>query len=469
MSHVPFQEWLRYYSHPKGLEFVVCMISVMLKTTKNTRSPSTGSNRRANMVETGTLGGQAWHAMVENSNERLQYLFTSGELSDLDIFFPDDVDPIPIKAHRTILSMSSPVFLAMLTGLQADTKEVFLPKYSRQSFRKLLEHIYLDRMDFESVEEALKVYDLADEYQINSATKECVQYIVHNVKAETVPAVLGTSVALKESAVNTKCKEILDRDPDAVMLSETVSRLRKESLRSLLTDDTLAFSSEVVPFKGLIVWGRAQLNQQEKLSGNALREKIGDDLLKEVRFLSMSCDEFVDNVVDTNVLTHTECIHILRAIRGADPSTLPITTPLHPVRGRRGQRPKERLSCFHLSSNRNKTIIPPGLRFNLISWLSCESNICVHRLDAPSAGTIDIIKRGGEIVSSVASEGPEFVFAPPAALERDNDYNVEFTPKTQLYVSRINGSQRVGNITLSHETSFECALYFRESGSSGSE
>ncbi|XP_076050192.1 BTB/POZ domain-containing protein 6-like [Oratosquilla oratoria] len=246
--------------------------------------------------------------------------------------------------------MSSPVFLAMLNGPLATSKELTLPEDPRQFFRKLLGHMYLNRIDLESVEEALEVYKLAHKYRMGSAMKNCVQYIASNGKAETMPAVLETLALYEDAELKEKCKEILDRDPDAVMLPETVSRLSKESLRALLTDDTLAFSSEAVPFRGLIAWGKAQLGQQEEPSGSALREEIGDDLLREVRFLDMSCDEFVDNVIGSVVLTHTECIHILTAIRGADPSTLPRTTPLHPARGgRRGQPPKERLSRFHLS------------------------------------------------------------------------------------------------------------------------
>ncbi|XP_076051001.1 uncharacterized protein LOC143031266 [Oratosquilla oratoria] len=569
------------------------------------------------MVETGALGGQAWESMAD-SNERLQYLYTSSELSDLDIFFPGDEDPI--KAHRLVLSMSSPVFLAELKGPQAAGK-LTLSEDPRQSFRKLLGHMYQNRMELESVEEALEVYKLAHKYRVGSAKKNCVQYIIaSNVKAETMPAVLETSVLYENATLKKKCKEILERDPDAVMLPETVSRLSKEGLRLLLTDETLAFSSEVVPFRGLIAWGKAQLGQQEEEeepSGSAIREEIGDDLLREVRFLDMSYDEFVDDVIDTDVLTHnefihiqcaiqgadpskfpmtmplhpargrrrqrreedaalkkkckeilerdpdavmlsetvsclskeslralvtdetlaissevvpfrgliawgkaqlgqqvepsgsalreeigddllrevrfldmsfdeilenvvgtdvlthTECIHILTAIRGADPSTLPRTTPLHPARGGR----KGRLSRFHTPSNGPKLTLKPDERRALIGWLSSDRDICVHRLDAPGAGTVEIEVVEIEeaivdvVISSASSEGPEFVFAPPAALQRDELYSVLFTPKTEVVVNWAgNGIQSVGNVTLSRVTAgIECALYFCESGSSGCE
>ncbi|XP_076050298.1 uncharacterized protein LOC143030922 [Oratosquilla oratoria] len=571
------------------------------------------------MVETGSLGDQAWQSMPKSNKERLQHLYISSELSDLDIFFPEVEEPI--KAHRLVLSMNSPVFFAMLKGPLA-VDMLTLSEDPRQSFLKLLEHMYLERMDLESVEEALGMYALAHKYKMVSAIKYCAQYIASNVKEETMPAVLDTSVLYEDAALKKKCKEILDRDPDAVMMPETVShlsketlrdlltdetlafssevvpfrgliawgkahlgqqeepsgstlrakigddllkevrfldmtcdeilenvvgtdvlthtacmhiltairgadtstfpmtmplhparerrqppkedealkkkckeildrdpdaimmpktvsRLSKESLRSLLTDETLAFSSEVVPFRGLIAWGKAQLGQEEEPSGSALREEIGDDLLREVRFLDMSCDEFVDNVVGTDVLTHTECIHILTAIRGADPSTLPRTTPLHPARGgRKGQPPKGRLSRFHISPNGSKVTLMPHERYDLIPLFKSDRNICVHRLDVPGAGTLEIEDDAADdddgvevVISSASSEGREFVFAPPAALERGKIYNVVFTPKTKVVANVADwGRQRVGNITLSHgKWSSECTLYVCESESSGCE
>ncbi|XP_076050791.1 BTB/POZ domain-containing protein 2-like isoform X2 [Oratosquilla oratoria] len=241
----------------------------------------------------------------------------TGKHSDLDIIFPED--GVCIKAHRLILSMKSPVLDDMLMGPKAATGEpLTLTQDSHEVFRKLLDHTYLDRMDLGSVEEAVKVYALAHKYKMESAKKACVQ--------------------------------MLNRDPDAVMSPEMVSHLNQETLRDLLKSDDMGFSSEAVPFKGLIAWGRAQLGpEEEEPSGSAVREKIGD-LLKEVRFLNMSYDEFVKGVFDTNVLTHTECFHIQRAISGADLSTLPEDIPLCPSRGGRCPGLKKRGGTADLST-----------------------------------------------------------------------------------------------------------------------
>lgn len=195
----------------------------------------TGNNRR--VVKPRTSGGRSWQSRARNFNERMQYLYTTGELSDLDIFFQEDEDPV--KVHILILSTNSPVFLEMLKERPADGK-ITLPDDSRQVFQKLVDYMYLDRLGLKSVEEAVEVYALAYKYQMKPAMKECVQYIVSSMKKETMLAVLEMSA---NEGAGKKCKENLDHDPSAVKLSETVSQISKESLNCLLTDDTLASSS----------------------------------------------------------------------------------------------------------------------------------------------------------------------------------------------------------------------------------
>ncbi|XP_076052425.1 uncharacterized protein LOC143031932 isoform X2 [Oratosquilla oratoria] len=124
------------------------------------------------MADSGT--GKEWQFLMKNIKERLQYMYTSEEYSDLDIVFPK--------------------------------------------------------------------YELT------------FKYIISNMKEETLLAVLETSVVYEDKVLNNKCKEMLDLDPDTSLLSETVSYLSKESLKNLLMDRSLKFSSEIVPFKTFIAW-----------------------------------------------------------------------------------------------------------------------------------------------------------------------------------------------------------------------
>ncbi|XP_076050542.1 BTB/POZ domain-containing protein 6-like isoform X2 [Oratosquilla oratoria] len=381
------------------------------------------------MVEKGTLGGQPWQMVLRGNMECLEYLHTSGEYSDLDIIFPEGVC---IKAHRLILSMKSPVFGAMLMGPMATTgKQLNLPEDPHEVFQKLLDHTYLDRMDLESVEEALEVYTLAHKYLMEPARKTCLQ--------------------------------MLSRDPDAVMSSETVSHLSKEALRDLLKRDDICFSSEAVPFKALIAWGRAQLGPEEEPSGSAVRQKIGDDLLKEVRFLNMSCNEFVENVVATDVLTRMECFHIQRAIDGADLSILPEDTPLNPTR--RGRAPKLRkrmkFSRCALRLPGSWAHYTSSSEVVLVEGLSSDATIQLHHMYVGHGGTLNIMDDEGKAIRSATSEDDDFTFTRPAVLRKDKKYRVVFYPRGDvwLYRGHSGGRERFRNATLSFSRFHICEFY----------
>ncbi|XP_076050436.1 uncharacterized protein LOC143030999 isoform X1 [Oratosquilla oratoria] len=291
------------------------------------------------------------------------------------------------------------------------------------------------------------------------------------------------------------------------MSSETISHLSKETLRDLLKDDAMNFSSEVVPFKGLIAWGKAQLEHQ-KPSGSDLREKI-EDLLKEVRFLTMSYDEFIKNVIDTNVLSHTECIHIMRVISGADPSTIPEATPLNPSRVKRYAklRSMEDLSLCKLDLPGMGRCYTSPSNIDLIENLSCNKTIEVHYFKVCGGGTINIMDNRGEVVGSTTSKDGLFTFTKPAVLQKDKQYEVVFSLGTldDLYCGKhvarkptqvfftvgttntvFNHMQlsgftgyvpkqvlpnrksmiTVGNLTFSFLQSHQCEFYFWESTSS---
>ncbi|XP_076050799.1 uncharacterized protein LOC143031164 [Oratosquilla oratoria] len=271
---------------------------------------------------------------------------------------------------------------------------------------------------------------------------------------------------------------MLSRDPDAVMSSETASDLSKEALRFLLKSDDIGFSSEAVPFKGLIAWGRAQLGPEEEPSGSAVRQKIGDDLLKEVRFLNMSCDEFVDNVVSTDVLTRTECFHIQGAIRGADLSTLPEDTPVNPTRGDRRApklREREELSCCVLGLSGSCVNYNSSSEVVLFEGLSSDATIQLHHMNiycigfsGGCAGALNIMDGEGKTISSATSRYNDFSFTRPAVLRKDKKYRVVFYSQKCIKLNRghSGGSRRVGNATLSFSRGHSCAFYIWEPTSS---
>ncbi|XP_076045425.1 uncharacterized protein LOC143027776 [Oratosquilla oratoria] len=57
----------------------------------------------------------AWQSNLTTVHERLQYLYKSGQYSDLSISFPDYQENVTV--HKLVLAMSSPVFGSMFMGI----------------------------------------------------------------------------------------------------------------------------------------------------------------------------------------------------------------------------------------------------------------------------------------------------------------------------------------------------------------
>ncbi|XP_076061645.1 BTB/POZ domain-containing protein 2-like [Oratosquilla oratoria] len=269
-----------------------------------------------------------WQLSLQNVTERLQYLYSAREHTDLEIVLPEYDEKF--KVHRLVLIMSSPVFETMLTGSMSVEKELTLYEDSPKAIRRLLDCMYKDSMDLESIDEALEVYAAAHKYQLDVARRICSEYIISNLTEEKTLVALDASLLYEDLNMNNKCNELLDKKPDDVMSADCVSMIRKETMKNLLQREDLEVSSEMVLLNAIITWGKAQIYQREEEPSNSALRKETEDLLKEVRFMTMSSDEFIDKVIDTDIFSHTECIHILKCIRGKDISTIPESIPLNP-------------------------------------------------------------------------------------------------------------------------------------------
>nr|XP_053632998.1 uncharacterized protein LOC128688952 isoform X3 [Cherax quadricarinatus] len=221
-----------------------------------------------------------WQDSLRSAGQALEFLLASGINSDVTLVVGREGKQF--KVHRLILSMRSPVFEDLLL-LNPASKSCVLPLKddSPWAFQWLLNHIYTDKHEIDSMELALQILSLADKYMVASAYDTSIRVFRDN----------GNAVLLSPA--------LMDLTPEAM------SQLLKEPLR---------ITSETVIFKALVKWGQAQLKLQGKpLKPSALRQEI-THFLPLIRFFTMTSDEFVQNVLTTDVLTPEENVYVLKQI-----------------------------------------------------------------------------------------------------------------------------------------------------------
>ncbi|XP_064111042.1 BTB/POZ domain-containing protein 2-like isoform X2 [Macrobrachium nipponense] len=221
-----------------------------------------------------------WQDSLHTVSKALNFLLATGIHSD--VTFVVGREGKQFKVHRLILSMRSPVFEDLLIANPADSSGVVvLNEDSPGAFNWLLNHIYSDKTDLDSIDNALLVLGLADKYMIASAYDTSIRIFTDN----------GNAVLISSS--------LLDLTPEAM------AQLLQEPLR---------VTSETVILKALVSWGQAQLKLQGKqLTPSNLREQV-EPFLSEIRFLTMTSEEFVQNVVTSDILTPDETVYVLKNI-----------------------------------------------------------------------------------------------------------------------------------------------------------
>ncbi|XP_069941476.1 BTB/POZ domain-containing protein 6 isoform X2 [Cherax quadricarinatus] len=221
-----------------------------------------------------------------------------------------------VTVHRLILSMRSPVFEDLLL-LNPASKSCVLPLKddSPWAFQWLLNHIYTDKHEIDSMELALQILSLADKYMVASAYDTSIRYLQTVVKRNNVLKIYNYLVHLfaDNDSLRTLCKGVFRDNGNAVLLSPALMDLTPEAMSQLLKEP-LRITSETVIFKALVKWGQAQLKLQGKpLKPSALRQEI-THFLPLIRFFTMTSDEFVQNVLTTDVLTPEENVYVLKQI-----------------------------------------------------------------------------------------------------------------------------------------------------------
>ncbi|XP_076032975.1 BTB/POZ domain-containing protein 2-like [Oratosquilla oratoria] len=317
----------RVVAEAKSTLLRTLLVAAFLRSVASTSLP----------VQTSPHVAGAWQNNLTTLHERFQHIYQTGALSDLTIGFSKDNTTVSV--HRLVLSVSSPVLEPMLTGPSPVGKDLILQD-SPETFTKLLDHMYVGKMDLQSVEEALRVYATSYKYQVHSADKECSQYLGNQLTANNTLIIFEAAVDYDDKELQDLCVKMMNKDPDAAIAPASVIHLRKETLMGFLKSELLV-SSETLMFDAALAWGRAQLSHRgEEPSSSALRKEV-EELLGEVRFLAMTCEEFIDSVLPSGVLHPVEAINLLRVIRGADMSLIPEATPFSPSQYARGRNVKD--------------------------------------------------------------------------------------------------------------------------------
>ena len=252
-------------------------------------------------------------------------MFNNADMSDIQLACGETNTDV-FYAHKYVLATSSPVFHRMFYGSLPETgPTIHLPDTDKESLEAFLRYLYTDETPG-TAELALKVMYLAHKYMITALTKECVNIVKPKVSAENAFSMIKYAILVEEESLIETAWQVVDSKTREVIKPENFCDIDGSLLSDFLKRDTLHIS-EIELFHAVLKWTENQCKKRELEVTEVNRKSVLGDAIYHLRFLAMSQDEFLQEVIQAKLLDSQDILSILQKFLGHNPESLrwPIT------------------------------------------------------------------------------------------------------------------------------------------------
>lgn len=254
-----------------------------------------------------------WQAEKCTVLQRNKFMFGNELMSDIKFEFPPNTErttTVTIPAHKYVLAISSAVFLRELT--ERDNNTMVITDCDPEVFRCFLGFIYCDEANFQTVYFAIKVWHLAVKYDVPSLARECMSFLDGNMDPMEGFYMLTYARKFNDHGLEKACWEVIDYNAKAIAVDDSFLKISHEFLVAFLERSSLNID-EVALFISVDRWATKRCEEEGKAQDGAnKRSELGCDLLKSIRFTSMSPNQFSDVVLPKDILTDQEIIAVYK-------------------------------------------------------------------------------------------------------------------------------------------------------------
>ena len=260
---------------------------------------------------------QDWQLSKKTVLERNCHMFNNPLMSDIT-FTCGESKRKYFYAHKYVLATSSPVFYAMFYGDLAEKNSVIhLEDADEESFEEFLRFLYTDECTL-TPEVAVRVMYLAKKYIVPCLEeKSCFSILQNGLNPENVFTILDQVVQFDEEELQKKCWEVICSQTHEAVTSDNFNNVSKQTVNNLLKQDTLNIK-EVELFNAVLKWSEHECSRNGLEATDENNRAILDEAVYQIRFLSMTQEEFAQNVSSAGVLTSEEVVSIYDKFSGKE-------------------------------------------------------------------------------------------------------------------------------------------------------
>ena len=256
-----------------------------------------------------------WQSTKKTVLERSRHMFNNPFMSDVGLCCKGSSKEF--HAHKYILATSSSVFYAMFYGELAEKNSVvYLSDTNDSSLEEFLRFLYTGDCNL-TADNAVFVLYLAKKYIVPSLAEKCVEFLETNLAAENVFVVLEQALQFDEEKLVKKCWDMIVMETSEAVVSDAFTDICQSTLMEFLKREPLNVK-EADLFKAVVKWSEAEcLRKEKETNGTNKRAAIGNAIY-QIRFASMTLEEFGQNVSPSGLLTAEEIILFYEKFSGLE-------------------------------------------------------------------------------------------------------------------------------------------------------
>ena len=181
---------------------------------------------------------------------------------------------------------------------------------------EFLRFLYSDEC-YLTEDNAMLVMYLAKKYIVPSLVDKCVEFLERIFTEENIFTFLLEAVQMDEKKLESKCWDFIELNTRVVVQSVAFTNISQVTLAELLKRESLNVE-EVDLFKAVVEWSEAEcLRKEIEVNATNKRDVIGDAIY-QIRFTSMTLQEFGEASSQSCVLGPKETILFYEKFSGLE-------------------------------------------------------------------------------------------------------------------------------------------------------
>ncbi|PRD30694.1 UNVERIFIED_CONTAM: BTB/POZ domain-containing protein 6 [Trichonephila clavipes] len=244
---------------------------------------------------------------------RTAAFFNNSVLSDVEVQVKDDAGNYrTFYAHKLILAMAGNEFISLYN---VNSKVIKILDSSPDTVYSMLRYLYTDEINLLCMEDAVNLFKLARNYSVRDLERICSKYILGGeINLDNLFAKYECALSLNFNDLLQSCRRFIECNTKAIFSSKGFCDASSAVVGDILSQNCLNVSSELVVISAAYKWSESECRRKGRPTEKLCMRDAIEPLLKHLRFLALTADEFCDLVETCEIFTSYESTLITRKI-----------------------------------------------------------------------------------------------------------------------------------------------------------